>query len=143
MNGRLDEWTAEQTDSQTNGWSDKRPAGRTDGQTNERQDKQTNELPNRRTDKRRRTDGQTEKQTNGRTESGFKGVRWGQVCDRNIVPTSPNLSYPAPPPPPGKLIGSACGVCGVLVMALPIPIVVDNFADYYSEQVDTCLLHCH
>ena len=36
---------------------------------------------------------------------------------------------------PGKLIGSACGVCGVLVMALPIPIVVDNFADYYSEQV--------
>jgi len=34
----------------------------------------------------------------------------------------------------GKLIGAACGVCGVLVMALPIPIVVDNFADYYSEQ---------
>ncbi len=34
----------------------------------------------------------------------------------------------------GKLIGAMCAVCGVLVMALPIPIVVDNFADYYSEQ---------
>ena len=35
---------------------------------------------------------------------------------------------------PGKLLGAFCAVCGVLVMALPIPIVVDNFADYYSEQ---------
>merc|ERR550519_2931634 len=34
----------------------------------------------------------------------------------------------------GKLVGSFTAVCGVLVMALPIPIVVDNFADYYQEQ---------
>jgi potassium voltage-gated channel Shab-related subfamily B protein 2 len=34
----------------------------------------------------------------------------------------------------GKLVGSMTAVCGVLVMALHIPIVVDNFADYYSEQ---------
>merc|ERR1711923_379313 len=34
----------------------------------------------------------------------------------------------------GKTVGSMCAVCGILVMALPIPIVVDNFADYYQEQ---------
>ena len=34
----------------------------------------------------------------------------------------------------GKTVGSITAVCGVLVMALPIPIVVDNFANYYSEQ---------
>ena len=34
-----------------------------------------------------------------------------------------------------KVVGSFCAVCGVLVMALPIPIVVDNFASYYSKQV--------
>ena len=37
----------------------------------------------------------------------------------------------------GKLMGSLCAVCGVLVMALPIPIVVDNFADYYQVQIST------
>ena len=36
----------------------------------------------------------------------------------------------------GKLVGSCCGVSGILVMALPIPIVVENFGAYYMEQVE-------
>jgi len=70
---------------------------------------------------------------NEEEDTGFTSIPQGMWW---AVQTLTSLGYGdfAPTTFLGKIIGSATGVCGVLVMALPIPIVVDNFADYYSEQ---------
>ena len=69
----------------------------------------------------------------GEPDTGFSSIPQGMWW---AVQTLTSLGYGDFPVQTilGKLVGSFTAVCGVLVMALPIPIVVDNFADYYSEQ---------
>merc|ERR1711936_1157005 len=69
----------------------------------------------------------------GEEDTGFTSIPQGMWW---AVQTLTSLGYGDFPVQTilGKLVGSFTAVCGVLVMALPIPIVVDNFADYYSEQ---------
>lgn len=39
-----------------------------------------------------------------------------------------------PETPVGKVMAMIAGVCGVVLIALPIPIVVNNFSLFYDEQ---------
>ncbi len=35
---------------------------------------------------------------------------------------------------PGRLFSSVCAVIGILVIAMPIPIIANNFTEFYSNQ---------
>lgn len=60
--------------------------------------------------------------------------RWvGTFPDFGLPPHSPSYGDMVPSTIAGKIFGSICSLSGVLVIALPVPVIVSNFSRIYHQ----------
>ena len=54
----------------------------------------------------------------------FNSCRFGDVYPKTVV---------------GRVVGSICAITGTLVIALPVPIVSENFSLFYKQERRYCI----
>ncbi len=71
-------------------------------------------------------------------ESILIGLWWAIV-------TMTTLGYGdiVPVTPFGRLVGALCALCGLVFLALPIPVIVNNFTTYYAQAKAHQKLHAY
>ncbi|KAH9508167.1 Potassium voltage-gated channel sub A member 1 [Bulinus truncatus] len=71
-------------------------------------------------------------------EMGIEGSQIKSIPDgfwwAIITMTTVGYGDVAPKGPMGKLLGSMCAVAGVLTLAIPVPIITENFNKFYSHK---------
>jgi hypothetical protein len=63
------------------------------------------------------------------TTLGYVSTLFNQTLDKQHV----SYGDMVPKTVPGKIFGSVCSLSGVLVIALPVPVIVSNFSRIYSQ----------